>query len=572
MKSKKKIITMLIIIIVLILIIATAILYFTTDIFKSPKQLFFKYLSKQIGNGKEINYTQMLEQIKENESKSYISNTEMKLNIKMEDDEYFKTDSEYTNESAEELKFTVEQKVNSKEHSSYNRINASMGEKELAEVELVQNNDTYAVKSDYLNEDKYISIENNNLKEFFKKLGMDDDQLQDVPDKITPVDIYSFLYISNEEQKNITDKYKKFLNENLKEDKFEKTKNENIKIDNKEISVNKYEMKLSEKDIINITNNFFETLKKDDMTLDLIIDKYNKYMQDSFLGIGAKEYQLVNDEKNQNSETETLTKDKIIEYIEKMQNDLKSELENASESSVMKIDVYETKGKVYRTEISKDEERIFEIDYYERNDRNYIEMLFPVNKTSDYYRDDYEEDTNNNTKEEKIVIDYVVKTENNATNIEGNIKLVQDEEKNVKFNVTKKGENGKGTNELNVELASTIEEVDLKLNINNKTEYKNDVEIVNLNDNKENIINLNEMSAEEITKLFQEIGESFQQKWNKKIEDLGILGLDENDKEDSEETEEDMNDYGIEIEDDNEENDDAEDDIEDDEQMNYEIE
>ena len=125
--------------------------------------------------------------------------------------------------------------------------------------------------------------------------------------------------------------------------------------------------------------------------------------------------------------------------------------------------------------------------------------------------------------ENKIIIDYVLNKQNKEVNVEGNIKIEKnsEEEGNMKFNITKKGKLGKGTNEIIMELASIVKGVTVKADVNSKIEYKNDVNTVDLYNN-DNMIVLNEMSKEEITKLFKEVSQTFQKKLAETIEELGI--------------------------------------------------
>ena len=116
-----------------------------------------------------------------------------------------------------------------------------------------------------------------------------------------------------------------------------------------------------------------------------------------------------------------------------------------------------------------------------------------------------------------------MKTQNDETNLEGNIKVLEDseEQENFKFNINQKGKMYNGNNETNIEISSTIEENTIKINLNSKKEYK-DVDIITLSDNKDNIKILNEMQKEEVTKLFEEISKNFQTKLNEKISELGL--------------------------------------------------
>ena len=81
---------------------------------------------------------------------------------------------------------------------------------------IIKNADIYAVQSDMLN-DKYIAVENNNLKELAQKLGMDE---ENIPDRIEQVNAYDLLYVSKEDRKEISNKYKEVINDKINKNNY----------------------------------------------------------------------------------------------------------------------------------------------------------------------------------------------------------------------------------------------------------------------------------------------------------------------------------------------------------------
>lgn len=82
MKNKKILIIPIILIILLVLGAgASAIIYFQTDLFKSPKQLFFKYLGDSIDFDKEFDYDKFLAEYKEKTEYSYTANGEITTSL-----------------------------------------------------------------------------------------------------------------------------------------------------------------------------------------------------------------------------------------------------------------------------------------------------------------------------------------------------------------------------------------------------------------------------------------------------------------------------------------------------------
>ena len=78
MKNKKILIIPIVIIILLVALAGvSAFLYFKTDLFKSPKQLFFKYLGESVSSTKNFNYDKSLANYKELSQKSSKSTGEI---------------------------------------------------------------------------------------------------------------------------------------------------------------------------------------------------------------------------------------------------------------------------------------------------------------------------------------------------------------------------------------------------------------------------------------------------------------------------------------------------------------
>lgn len=511
MKSKKKIIIFSIVVAVIAVIMLFSAVYFLTDIFKTPKQLFFKYLGKQIPMETSLDYNDMLETIEKTKNKSYDSNMNLKLNVESKGINYLTNSSSDEYEFINKMDYRLEQTVNPNENKSYNKLNIGYDGKGLGTVELVQNNDIYALKSDYIYGDKYIAIENNNLKEFMKKIGLDSDIIEAMPDKIEQIDMYDLLYISEKDQKSIKETYLKFIDKNIK--------NSNIKIENNaEITINgenkratKYTLTLNEKEMLNIAINFMNTLKSDEITLDIIVDKYNKCVNNSFTEINRNSYK--------NNKDLTITKEELIEDIEDTIEKLRNELDNASESSSISISVYQNRGKTCRTEFLSKEDKII-IDNYIADGKNYIEMIIPTEKVSSYSSRTYKRQK---TKvQNKIKIEYTLDEQTDKTVLNGKIRITEETEEKakVKFNIEAKGKNKSDKNELNMEISIENDDIAVGAKLENSLEFKNNVDIEELDNN--NIIKLNDMNNDEITNIMKDISNNFQTKMKNVVKELGL--------------------------------------------------
>lgn len=172
MKNKKVLIIVAVIIILLMLAGGTfGYLYFGTDTFKSDKERFFKYIAKN-GEISKLLEDDLAKEYAEKKTKTpYENNGEIKVSTNTGEssiDDVVKNIGIEFNGKVDNTNKKVQQDVD---------VNYSS---EKASVKYVQDGDKFAIKSDLIGDD-YIGIENNNLKEFAKKLGITD--TSKIPDK-----------------------------------------------------------------------------------------------------------------------------------------------------------------------------------------------------------------------------------------------------------------------------------------------------------------------------------------------------------------------------------------------------
>ena len=115
--------------------------------------------------------------------------------------------------------------------------------------------DFYGIQTDDVSE-KYVTIENNNLKELAEKLGMDS---SDIPDKIEFSQEMQTLEYTPEERETVKEKYLNVLNTELKEEQFQSQKNED--------GTNQYTLTLQYSEFKNLIVALLKELQNDDITL-----------------------------------------------------------------------------------------------------------------------------------------------------------------------------------------------------------------------------------------------------------------------------------------------------------------
>ena len=473
MKSKKGLIAGIVVAIIIILALAGGVIYAKTDLFKPADKLFYKYL---LGEKTEFDYDEFLEEVKNAEGKEYSSNGEINANIDMQ------STSAYARNNLNNInkfKIEFEQKNKPKENKMSSNIKLSYDNKDVVEANLVKNSDIYGIQSDIMH-DKYIVVENNNLKELAKKLGMDE---ENIPDKFEQVEAYDLLYVSKEDRKEIVDKYKQVVNNKIGKDKYTAEKNVETEINGEKVKTNTYKLTITEKEVYETIKSILETAKDDEKTQELIISKYemiNKNVQNS----------------------EELTKDNIKDYIDDLISDVDRELKYASDDS-MEIIVYVNKGKTVKIEAKENEDTI-SAEFFEKDNKNNI-----VISIEDY----------------KLNIEYELKEESNNKNLKGTITILSDNEEQGKidYEIAIKGTIGKGKNEITAKFNIEADEEKIELNIKENVNYDEKVTIEDLDSDK--MVKLNDMSEDEIKDLFMEVYKKVQTDLPKVLEETGISEL-----------------------------------------------
>lgn len=476
MKSKKGLIASVVVAIIVLLALAGGLIYAKTDLFKPANKLFYKYL---LGEKTKIDYDEILEQIKNSDEKEYSSNGEINVSVDTESTSTYARDNL---NDVKKIKVEYEQKNKPQENKMSSNIKLSYDDKEAVNANIIKNADIYAVQSDMLN-DKYIAVENNNLKELAKKLGMDE---ENIPDRIEQVNAYDLLYVSKEDRKEISNKYKEVINDKINKNNYTTEKNVETEVNGEKIKTKTYKLKITEKEIYETLKGMLETAKEDEKTQELLISKYEMLNKNA-----------------QNSEE--LTKDNIKENIEDLISNVDKKLKNATDDYI-NIVVYAYKGKTAKIEIQG--ENTISIEFFEKDNKNNINVL--LKDTSDEY---------------KLNVEYEVKKENDEKKAIGTITvLLNNEEKGkINYEISEKGTIGKGKNEIaakfNVESNGSKIELNIKENIN----YDEKVTIEDIDSN--NMSKLNDMSEDEINDLFIEVYQKVQTELPKVIEETGISEL-----------------------------------------------
>lgn len=488
-------------IIVIIIIITGILLYLNTDMFKSNKTLFFKYLGKSSENIKEIeeifesteyeknlqnnkytddinikvNYTNNLQTTSEDNSNT-INN--VKLLIKGEEDK----NNKY---SYKDFKLEKDKNIatNTENQSSSENSNESNNkEQNIMEVEYIKNDNNYGIRfSDLFKQ--YLLVENNNLKDLFRKIGYSEQELENVPDSIEINDItLSDIKFTEDEIKQLSEKYSEIINKKVSKEKFEKNSKQVITINEKNITTNAYILKLTNEELNNLYVDLLESLKQDEIILNKIESIQNK----------------INSININSSESKDL-KESFAEEI-----DLQIEKINKTNigNQETKIIVYENSGKTIRTAIQgKDYEINF--DYINTQDEKNIELIVKKDEIETY---------NIKLKKDKdgIKLDIYSNDETNP------IKISLEQNKNEA--------DKKCSNNINLkyENANSKLEVSAEQEINIVDNFENENTL-----NAQNSILLNGLEKEQLQAVLNQVSEEVQQKINSISEEVKINDIQE---------------------------------------------
>ena len=262
-RKKRRMITIGIpIVCVIILLAIFIVLYLNTDMFKSNQTLFFKYFGKNYEN---INHIEEIitndEYNKVFQSNKYSQSSELKINYT----ENYGTTSENADNAINKLKLIIDGETDVEKGYQYKEITLFNNEEINTEIEYIKKDNTYGVKfSDLFKQ--YITVENNNLKELFEKLGYSEEDTQNIPDSIEIKNIQD-LKFSKDELEKLKDKYLNLVKEKISKDKFSKKNNQTITINDKNVLANVYIITLTKEQLNNIYLDILQSLKEDETIL-----------------------------------------------------------------------------------------------------------------------------------------------------------------------------------------------------------------------------------------------------------------------------------------------------------------
>ena len=300
-KSTKILLIFIIILSILILLAGGAFAYFATDIFKSDKELFFKYIT-QLGDEKKGFFDKNLSQFFEKRGNVPFNNQgNLSVEISGNDIDDFKSLNDFN------ISFSGQVDRNNKNITQKINLNYSSDVKFPINFKQKDNNvgiQLPLVANKYIAADLSKNSESNSSYQQYTRL-------------ISKTENLFGMQISEDQLKNIIDKYKEVIYKELKDEYFSKIQ---------ESDFIGYKISLKNDDINNIVVKLLETLKDDQETL----NKINEYL------------------KTQNNSGK-ITENDINSQIKNIQNS-----SNYNDDETLEVIVYKNKNAVYKIEFRLD--------------------------------------------------------------------------------------------------------------------------------------------------------------------------------------------------------------------------
>lgn len=333
---KKKIVT---VIFILLLILVGVIFYLFkfTDFFKSDKQLFWEYASKN-SEVAEIFNNESIESVKKKKvNNPYRQKSELRI---LKDGNLYKVTADTNAQNINDIFTTVKLESNSEEMTNFN---------------IVKKSNLVGLKMDEL-ANGYITVKNNNLKSLAEKIGIEN--TDSIPDNINLSTYLDILEISDEDVDYITNKYTNLALEKTEKNNYKKTKDEKIKINDKFHTVQAYSLSLTENEFKEIVKAILIELSNDSRALNILSAKLKLLNFPS-------EYTSIN-----GLSEKFLELSKSVDSVE------------SDDSQFVEITVYAENSKLLQTDFKFNDKNLIKIHYDKENNSLNIkqELLNKSNK------------------------------------------------------------------------------------------------------------------------------------------------------------------------------------------------
>lgn len=351
-------------------------------------------------------------------------------------------------------------------------IMLNKGDEELMFINYLKNEDLYGIQfKDMV--DQYVVVENNNLKEFASKIGIEN--TENIPNKIENINKNSYY----EDINKIFNKYLNITIDTIPDEKYSKIEKTSIILDETSVEANGYQIKLKKQDVQAILIKLLENAENDKELFNLINNLKNK--EKAFV-----EYQT---------------------DIKDMLEEISTEISNEENTDCINISIYKQGNNTIKMliTITRDEMNQIEISLDKTANGFVLKYITKNNKYGKEYVNSISIKKVINTEEqEKFEIQLIEKVDNEET-------------ENYNLNFSRQG--GLSTNSVifNASFSATFNEQGITLKYKNKTDFTTNIKIEDFA--SDNHLIINGLSSEQLNNLFTNLGT----KINKKLENESII-------------------------------------------------
>lgn len=459
-KKRRLILIISILLVILMIFTAFVLVYINTDMFKSNKTLFMKYLGQNTENLNQI-YTQTTQKNDYEtslEQNKYTVNTQINVN----NTENLGTTEENTDNVINQLKIVSDGQVDIANQYNYQKMNLYKNGESLLGLEYIQNSNTYGLRFSDLFQ-QFLLVDNNNLQDLYSKLGYSDEEVSNIPNQIDIGKIsIGGLLLTNEEEETLFNKYIQIIENGLLNQNFLKQENQTIEIDGKSVQTNSYSVTLTKEQLNNLYLALLEQLKNEEVIL------------------GKLDTLQIKDDNSQS------LRDSFIDGIDELISQINQNNIGQDETT---ITVYENMKNTVRTSIQTNEYEI-NLDFLSTNGENFIQ---------------YSEENNSNNTTKNFAL-----SENNG-DLEINITTTEGENEN---NYTIKQTKEVSGNSMTKSISARYEDSDNRVeayvtqNYQTVTQFNDGITLDN-----QNSIKLNDLEQEELQSLMTTVTDNVNNKF-----------------------------------------------------------
>lgn len=326
--NKIKIIIIILIVLIFLVGIGGTVLYFTTDMLKSSKILFQKYIAQDMQNIVDVfevsKEEQNIDLLRKSDYKEATNATLKYLEKENDEQEVYTIKEEGINKA--------------QENSSYRNISMLYGDNVLMSVDLLSQNNTFGFRLANLVQ-QFVSVQNATVPYFVSSMGLDGSIFQET---LKGVDVAGLLDFSDEEVEQLTNTYMSVVLKDLDKAHYSSKRNSIITLNNKEsVTTNAYTLTITKNELDKLYKKLLNQAINDNIIL-AKLDSIDSKIKEA----GFKE-----------AEGKSLKE----QYISKLKEIVDGLEYQGEDSRKISVTVYEQKGRTVRTLI-KTENAEYEID------------------------------------------------------------------------------------------------------------------------------------------------------------------------------------------------------------------